>query len=167
MRNQNALSHFGSSPEEAKAVLVHEFDAFEEVQTSLQERWTVPLRPGAWSPAQVFEHVLKTDVSMSKVLYLLRRDAPLPEMPKKPANVENGKIQSPAFALPGEPQPLEALLPEWKEVRERHLQEVNKMSNWHERTVFHPVFGELDALQWVQAASLHMAHHRKQLEGDS
>ena len=164
MPNKDALSHFGSDPGEAQAILVREFDAFEKVQTSLQERWTEPLRPDAWSPAQIFEHVLKTNVSMSKVLYLLRRDAPLPEMPKKPVNVENGKIQSPEFALPGEPQPLEALLPKWKEVRERHLQEVDKTSTWHERTVFHPVFGDLDALQWVQAASLHMAHHRKQLE---
>ncbi len=164
MLNKNLLSHFGSDPGEAKTVLIHEMDAFEELQTSLQERWTEPLRPGGWSPAQILEHVLKTNVSMSKVLYLLRRGAPLPEMPKKPATVEDGKVQSPEFALPGEPQPLADLLPEWQKTNERFLQEVDKTTAWHDRTVFHPVFGELDAQEWVQAASLHMAHHRKQLE---
>ena len=109
MLNKNVLSHFGSDPAEAREVLVHELDAFEEVQSALQGRWREPLRPGAWSPAQILEHVLKTNVSMSKVLYLLRRDAPLPEMPKKPATVEDGKVQSPEFALPGEPRPLDQL----------------------------------------------------------
>ena len=167
MLDKTRLSHFGTDPDEAKTVLVHEMDAFEEIQPSLQDRWSEPLRPDAWSPAQVFEHVLKTNVSMSKVLYLLRRDAPLPDVPKRPARVENGKVQSPEFALPGEPQPLDALMPKWREVRERFLEQMRETTAWHDRTMFHPVFGDLDAHAWVQATSLHMAHHRKQLAESS
>ena len=164
MLDKDALSRFGTDPQTAKVTLVEEFDAFEEIQPALQSRWGEPIRPEAWSPAQLFEHVLKTNVSMSKVLYLLRRDAPLPDLPKKPANFVDGKPQSPEFALPGEPQPLEDLLPKWRETRERLLEEVEQTNAWHDRTMFHPVFGDLDALGWVQATSLHMAHHRKQLE---
>jgi hypothetical protein len=49
-------------------------------------------------------------------------------------------------------------------MRSRLLEEVDATTEWHGRSWFHPYFGDLSALGWVQAAALHLAHHRKQLE---
>ena len=48
-------------------------------------------------------------------------------------------------------------------MRARFLAELEATRVWRGRTRFHPYFGDLHALGWVQAAALHMAHHRRQL----
>jgi len=158
------LTRFGKGPEAAREAFVRQADALTALVPRLEARWTEPL-VGAWSPAEVFEHVMKVNVGMSKTLHLLRRDAPLPEQKRVPGALREGKAQSPPFALPGAPKPWAALEPDWRETRGRFLAEIDATRDWHGRTFFHPYFGDLDALGWVQAAALHMAHHRKQLSG--
>ncbi|ADI14210.1 DinB family protein [Truepera radiovictrix] len=165
MFSQTLLTRFGETPEAAKAALERELTRFEALLPKLEGRWTEPLRAGAWSPAEVTEHVLKISVSMSKTLYLLRQGrATPPEAPRTPGVLVEGRAQSPEFGLPGEPQPWSALAPRWAAMRSRLLEEVDATTEWHGRSWFHPYFGDLSALGWVQAAALHLAHHRKQLE---
>lgn len=124
--------------------------------------WLEPAAPGKWSPAQVTEHVMKVNVGMSKTLYLLRRDAPLPEQARTPGALVAGRAQAPEFSRPGEGLPWAVLEPEWLELKTRFLAEAEQIRA-SERTWFHPYFGDLDALGWARAAAFHMAHHRKQL----
>ena len=121
------------------------------------------MRSGAWSPAQVTDHVRLINVSISKVLHLLRREGPLPDAQRVPVTVVEGRVQAPPFALPGPVQSWAALEGPWLEMATHLNDEVAATRVWHGRTWFHPYFGDLDALEWVASASLHMAHHRKQL----
>jgi hypothetical protein len=164
MLDRRLLARFGRQPEAAEAALARELEAFRALPTRLAAVWTLPRVPGAWSPAEVSEHVLKVNVAMSKTLHLLRRDAPLPEGPRTAGVLKEGRAQAPAFSHPGPPQPWSALEPAWLEMERRLLAEVRATRDWHGRSWFHPYFGELDALGWVQAGALHMAHHRRQLE---
>jgi hypothetical protein len=165
MFSQTLLTRFGATPEAAKAALEDELARFEALLPQLEERWTQPLRAGAWSPAEVTEHVLKINLGMSKVLYLLRQGRTMPQgAPRTPGVLIEGRAQSPEFGLPGEPQPWSVLAPRWTEMRSRFLAEVDATTEWHSRSWFHPYFGELSALGWVQAAALHLSHHRKGLE---
>ena len=164
MFQKSLLARFGREPETAKSALTRELAAFRSLPEELTVVWLEPPAPGAWSPAQVTEHVLKVNVSMSKTLRLLRRDAPLPEQARTPGKLLGGKAQAPDFAHPGEPQPWAALEPQWDEMQRRLLSEVEQTQDWRSRTWFHPYFGDLDALGWVQAAALHMAHHRRRLQ---
>lgn len=159
------LARFGSEPEAATASLVRQLELFGAPPEPLLGRWLTPLKAGGWSPAEVTEHVLKVNIGISKTLRTLRQSAPLPAQLREPGQLVGGHAQSPAFALPGEPQTWEVLLPRWQEMQARFLAEVEAThpDGWHGRTRFHPYFGDLDALAWVQSASLHMAHHRKQL----
>jgi hypothetical protein len=163
MFERRLLARFGREPEAAKAALERELAAFGALPETLAAVWLLPRAPGAWSPAQVTEHVLKVNVGMSKTLHLLRRDAPLPEQARIPGVLEDGKAQAPAFSHPGAAQPWDVLEPQWLEMERRLLDEVAQTRDWEERSRFHPYFGELNALGWTQAAALHMAHHRLQL----
>ncbi len=159
------LARFGRDPETVKVALSRELEAFRALPGQL-EVWLQPASgAGAWSPAEVTEHVLKVNVGMSKTLRLLRRDAPLPEQARTPGTLVEGKAQAPEFSLPGPPQPWAVLEPQWAEMEGRLLREAEQTHDWEGRTWFHPYFGDLNALGWAQAAAMHMAHHRRQLEG--
>lgn len=160
------LRRYGDTPEAAQVRLVKELESFEACLPEFQAHWETPLHTlhkGVWSPAQVTEHVVLANTSFSKVLYLLRREAALPEIPKVAGVIAEGKARAPQQLLPGEPQPWELLRPRWLETNERLLREVAATSQWHERHFFHPFFGELDALSWLQVAAFHTRHHHKQL----
>lgn len=157
------LARFGREPTEVKAILERELSAFSALPARLTDVWSLPVRPGTWSPAQVTDHVRLVNVAMSKVLRLLRQDEPLPNATRIPATVIEGRVQAPAFAVPGLAQPWVMLEGPWLEMVARLQREVAATDVWHGRTWFHPYFGDLDALGWAASASLHMAHHRKQL----
>jgi hypothetical protein len=160
------LRRLGSTPQEAKALLQNELGAFEALLVRLEPRWTTAPREGAWCPAQVVEHVMKVNDATSKILHLLNRDAPLPHVARTPGELRGGRPQAPAPLRPGEPQAFGAVREGWQASRRRFLAEVAKTTDWSGRTFYHPFFGDLTALQWVQAMSFHNAHHRKGLERD-
>lgn len=164
MLEKRLLARFGRQPDTAEASLRRELEAFRALPTRLAEVWTRPRAPGAWSPAEVSDHVLKVNVALSKTLHLLRRDEPPPKGPRTPGVLRDGRAQAPAFSHPGAPRPWAALEPGGLEMERRLLAEVAQTSAWSVRTRFHPYFGDLNALEWVQAGALHMAHHRRQLE---
>ena len=168
MFDKTPLARFGRDPEAVRHALEREFTAFEALPETLAEVWLEPYAPGKWSPAQITEHVMKVNVGMSKTLYILRRDAPLPEQQRTPGSLKNGKAQAPAFSEPGEGFAWAVLQPKWQGVKTRFLAEAEQVGSAQpdvsERTWFHPYFGDLDALGWARAAAFHMAHHRKQLK---
>lgn len=192
MFDKALLERFGEDLTSARRVLGRELSAFEALPAELGAVWLEPRAPGKWSPAQVTEHVMKVNLGMSKTLYLLRRDAPPPEQARTPGVLVAGRAQAPDFSQPGEGRSWDELRPEWLEMRERFLAEAEQAgdaegtgsetdgseNNGSEasesglnsaqpgvsgRTWFHPYFGDLNAVGWIRAASLHMAHHRKQL----
>lgn len=164
MFDKRLLARFGRDAEAAKATLTRELDAFGALPEPLTEVWSVPLAPGRWSPAQIAEHVLKVNTGISKVLYLLRQERALPPEARTPGVLVGGNAQAPAFSQPGDPLAWAVLEPTWLEMQKRFLEETEAARDWTGRTRFHPYFGDLDALGWVQAAALHMAHHYRQLE---
>ena len=187
MLDKTLLARFGRDAEAVRVALAREFTAFEALPVELSGVWLEPRAPGKWSPAQTTEHVMKVNTGMSKTLYLLRRDAPLPEQTRTPGTLVEGRAQAPEFSRPEEGLSWAALEPTWLELKTRFLAEAEQAvgfqpnrfqpnrsqpdrsqidssrSDVAERTWFHPYFGDLDALGWVQAAAFHMAHHRKQL----
>jgi hypothetical protein len=158
------LARYGREADEAKLIFERELAAFAVLPQTLTEVWLTPTRPGAWSPAQVTEHVCLVNVAASKVLYLLRREEPLLEGPRTRATVIGGRVQAPPFTLPGPSRPWEALHSQWRAMETRLAGEVAATRVWRGRRYFHPFFGDLCALEWLASASFHLAHHRKQLQ---
>ncbi len=158
------LMRFGAGPEDAAARLEQELEAFTALLPLLKPHWTARPAADAWCPAQVVEHVIKVNDATSKILHLLNRQAPLPEVARRPGELANGKPQAPIQLKPGEPRPFAELTAAWQVSTARFLAEVASTRDWTERRFFHPFFGDLSAQAWVQAMSFHNAHHRKGLE---
>ncbi|MBB6097045.1 hypothetical protein HNR42_000459 [Deinobacterium chartae] len=163
------LARFGRTPADALARLEAELDAFEAQARRLeaQGRWTQAPASGGWSPAQIAEHVLKVNVGCSKAVHLLRSGRDLPPLPRVPGSYQDGRRQSPPAMLPGDGQPWASLEAAWQQARTRLHAAVQAEGPWpDDRCIFHPFLEDLNALQWLQMAAYHTAHHRGQLPAD-
>lgn len=154
----------GSTGPEVASSLVRAIAAFEHSIHSTQHRWLTPRAPGAWSPAQITEHVILISESISRLIYLLQQPT-FPELPKHTGVYQDGKKQAPSYAVPGAGSSWEDLQPRWEKVHHRLVQTVEGVQDWdNPRTFPHPFFGELTLLQWVQMAAIHLLHHRRQMQ---
>lgn len=162
LADPSILTPFGATPQEAASRLKRELDAFEEAALEHRADWLNPPEPGRWSPAQLTEHVLLANESFGKVVHLLGSERPLPDSPRTPGRLVNGRAVAPAFLEPGAGQPWSELEGRWQEVNARFLRAARQSAD-PARTFWHPYFGELSALGWTQAAAWHTRHHRRQL----
>lgn len=144
--------------------LHQEIRRFQDTVIHSQDHWLVARAEGAWSPAQIAEHVMLISKSMAQVLRAYQAPE-MPTFPRLPASYVNGKKQSPAYALPGEGKPWSELEPDWVKTHIRLVQAAEGVTNWQDqRTVHHPYFGDLNALEWLQMATFHLIHHRRQIQ---
>lgn len=162
--NPQRLEPFGTTPAEAEAILWRELGDFEALFSRLEKRWLEPLYPGAWSPAQIAEHVAITNRHKANTLRLLERGEPLADVFVVQGTFARGKPQSPDYALPSEGQPPTVIRDVWQQMHTDIASAVAQVSVWHGDTRQHPFFGELDALDWLRVMSFHTAHHRRGLE---
>ncbi|GGJ24124.1 DinB family protein [Deinococcus roseus] len=163
LADKTFLSKLGATPSEVLSRLHQEIQHFQESALNKQDHWFEPRETEAWTPAQITEHVILVSKVMSRVLTAYQLPE-FPDFPKTPGTYQNGKMQSPSYAQPSEGKPWENLEPEWIKTHIRLVQTAEKVPNWQdERTVFHPFFGEMNALEWLQLATYHLIHHRRQL----
>lgn len=158
------LAAFGATPEDARARLEQELAAF-EAAVRAQPDWLAPLPGRPWSPAQLAEHVLLVNEGASKAMHLLGSDRPLPELPRPELVVIGGKNQAPPSTQPGPGLPWAELEPRWQSAHARMLQTAGGVDAVNPRTIWHPGFGDLSALNWLRVSAFHTRHHRKQLPG--
>lgn len=164
LQDRAVLLAFGATPEEAKARLTTELDAFEAQLRTRAADWTTQQGGREWSPAQEAEHVLKINGNISKLIGLLLSDKELRPVPHTRGELVGGKRQAPAFSLPS----AEGLPHDWEAGWQTHRQELEgvaaQVRATPERTFWHPFYGELDALDWLRMVSGHLYSHRQLLE---
>jgi hypothetical protein len=127
---------------------------------------TAPLRPGAWTPLMVAEHVALVEDSTARVLRRLRRVAAgenLPPVPFVPGEFKEGKPQAPEPVQPKGGLSLEEVLALLERARGFLLEEAEKADPDNPATFPHPFFGPLTALGWLRAALYHEEHHLRAL----
>jgi len=140
-----------------------------------QETWRLPTAPDKWSPAQIAEHIvlyyeaglrvlneeLRLQTRATGPLRFLLRWVVLPHilfhrsMPasKSPAEIRpSGGVDADVAA---------ERLVETTAMYETMSVEAEKIPD---RTLLHPYFGELRPLHFLRVSTVHLAHHRKQLE---
>lgn len=157
------LQKMGATGPEAIQTLKQQIQRFEDTVQDTQPRWFQARAEGAWTPAQITEHVVLVSEIFSKVLYLLQLPE-MPELPKQAGVYREGKMQSPAQGIPGEGMEWEALKPKWDTVHQKLVTMAERVQDWSSpQTVPHPFFGDFTTLQWVQIAAYHLIHHRRQM----
>jgi uncharacterized damage-inducible protein DinB len=166
--------------EEREAAVKHlqgTHDAFLQSISGLSEKqWRFKPAPDRWSVAEVAEHIT---VAESGILGLVQKQVmTAPATPEKRAEVagkdesilknvpdRSHKAQAPEFLKPTNRWAnREDLTKAFEEARKTTIDYV-KTSNDDLRDHFfaHPVFGTLDAYQWILLISAHSERHTKQI----
>ena len=165
LQDPAVLRHFGATPEDVRAALSAELDAFEAQLRTRESDWTTTQPGREWSPAQDTEHVIKVNAGISRLLALLLSDRELQPTPQVPGTLKGGKRQAPEYSLPSETG---LAWSSWEDAWAQHraaLEEVAAdVRETPGRTIWHPFFGELDALDWSRMVAAHLSSHRTLLE---
>ncbi|THF70104.1 DinB family protein [Deinococcus sp. Arct2-2] len=158
------LRAFGQTPADVQARLERELDAFERAVAAVQPHWHTTLPQRAWTAAQESDHIIRVNAGTARIAALLLSDKPLRPTDQTPGVMVDGKRKAPAGLEPGPDQAWDALSGAHAQTRAALLQAAAHAPETSDRTYFHPYMGELTALEWLKMATLHMRHHRKQLE---
>jgi hypothetical protein len=164
--------------EKALASLQATRDAFLKSIAGLSEKqWRFKSAPDRWSVAEVSEHIA---VSESLIFGMVQsRVMTSPAAPEKRAEVagrdemilkmvpdRSHKAQAPEFLKPTNRWTNEADLTKAFEDSRKATMDYVRTTNDDLRDHFgpHPVFGTLDAYQWILLISAHSERHTKQIE---
>ncbi|ALW89862.1 DinB family protein [Deinococcus actinosclerus] len=160
------LATMGATPEDVRARLEREFDLLEAHLRTRRDDWT-RTQPGRdWSPAQEAEHVLKINDSIARGVGLLLSERELRPTPQTPGELTpDGRRVAPPHTRPSETGLAWADLDgSWTQSRAGFLNVAAGLRATPGRTLWHPFFGELDALDWTRMVAAHLYQHRKALE---
>jgi uncharacterized damage-inducible protein DinB len=137
-------------------------------------RWAAPRAAGAWSPAQIAEHLARTYEYNCRVLQGTAEGMPFPLSLLKPlirrivvdntlrAGRFTRKARAPAFFQPSTtPQAAPDVLA--RLVSAVGGFEAGLRSRPRTETIEHPVFGTVAITDWVALQAIHARHHRAQL----
>ncbi|PTA67484.1 DinB family protein [Deinococcus arcticus] len=161
-----ALAPMGDTPAAVRARLLSELDQFEAHLTQRQADWT-RVQPGRdWTPAQDAEHVALINEAIARVLSLLLSERALRPAPQTPGDLtSDGRRRAPAAALPSDTGlPWAGWPARWAQGRAALEAATAGLRATPGRTLWHPFFGELDALDWARMVTAHLAGHRRALE---
>jgi DinB family protein len=168
----------GPEREAALKSLQATHDAFLKSIAGLSEKqWRFKPAPDRWSVAEVAEHIT---ISESTLLGLVQtKIMASPATPEKRTEVagkdelimskvpdRSHKAQAPEFLKPTNRWPTEADLTKAFEGERKATIDYVKTTNDDLRDHFgpHPVFGPMDAYQWILLISSHSERHTKQIE---
>jgi uncharacterized damage-inducible protein DinB len=141
-----------------------------------QKQWTFKPAPDRWSVAEVAEHIA---VSESTIFGLVQKTMQSPAAPEKREQVKgkdqmilqrlpdrSHKAQAPERLRPTGRWATEADLTKAFEDSRKGTMDYIRTTNDDLRDHFfdHPVFGTLDAYQWLLLISGHSARHTEQIE---
>ncbi|MFC4638576.1 DinB family protein [Deinococcus hohokamensis] len=165
LQDPAVLLAFGQTPAEARERLSTELDRFEAQLQARQADWTRPQPERDWSPAQEAEHVLLINEGVTRLLALLLSERELRAVPQTPGVLKDGKRQAPAHTMPSADGLAWAELDgRWAAHRARLEEVAAQIRETPGRTMWHPFYGELDALDWLRMVNGHLYSHRQLLE---
>lgn len=162
LQDPATLRALGETPADVQARLTRELDAFGEALQSREGDWQRQQPGRDWSPAQETEHVMKVNGAVASVLRLLLSDRPLRPGEQAPGELRDGKRQAPVATMPSETGTAWAEVEaHWQASRAALEAQAAQVRETPGRTVWHPFFGELDALDWLRMGVYHIGHHRR------
>ncbi|UBV42167.1 DinB family protein [Deinococcus taeanensis] len=166
LTDRSVLAALGATPDDVRTRLHTELDRFEAHLHTRQADWT-QVQPGRdWSPAQEAEHVLLINDGVARGVALLLSERELRPTPQVPGELTpDGRRIAPLHTRPSETGLAWTELDgRWVQSRTQLLQVVQNLRETPDRTLWHPYFGALDALDWTRMLAAHLRQHRQSLE---
>jgi hypothetical protein len=146
----------------------------EELLAHTPEQLQFHPRPGAWSLAQLIQHLVLVEESS---LEFLQKKPPRPAASRTLRHRMRWavfsvvapyplRVKAPvAVVLPSADTPVEALVARWEDARRRLAEHLEGIPEEHLRLVVfkHPVGGPLPILETMEFFRLHLTHHTHQI----
>ena len=159
------LRAFGATPQDVQTNLARELNALEAHLQTREADWTRTQTGREWSPAQDTEHIIAVGKGGGMAAKLLLSDRELKPFPQVPGQLKDGKRQAPDFTRPSASGLGWQDWPSaWAEHRAFLTDLTANLRATPGRTLWHPYFGEIDALDWMRSLVGHVRGHRELLE---
>ncbi|MFN7922183.1 MAG: DinB family protein [Bryobacteraceae bacterium] len=144
------------------------------ISTLPAKQWNFKPAPDRWSIAQIAEHIVVTEENIfgivSKMLAspagTAKSAAGNDERVMKETPDRSQKFQAPAEVVPtGRFRDRAAAVAAFRARRDQTIEFIQKTpEDLRHRLKAHPLFGEIDAYQWLLMAGAHSERHLKQIE---
>lgn len=169
MAEQPMLDRFGNAEHCQKLLTRSRRELLNLLNTLPYEQLHQRSAAEVWSPAEVMEHLAKTEDSFARVIRRLRRLANGENLPAVVvAAVQlspTGKLVAPEYLVPSgqlDNTQLEDTLSQVRAFLFKEVSESGELIN-HPVSFAHVYFGELNGLSWLQCAVYHERHHLEQI----
>lgn len=143
---------------------------FEQIDSLTNEQFNEKPDEESWSPKEIMDHLVKMELTIIKGIKKELANPASPSAKKKPIQLSTlriVKVKAPAHTVPsGEYKRTEEMKAQLHQAR-MELLSLYKSSNpsiLKEKSLKHPIFGQVPLIQWFPFVGLHEKRHSKQLE---
>jgi uncharacterized damage-inducible protein DinB len=145
-------------------------ELFQSIEGLTDEQFNKIPSNGGWSPKQIFEHLVRMETVIATNIAKELKNPDSPKSMNKPivlSTIRLVKVQAPGYTAPTE---------EYKTIIEMKnalydsrifLLDVYESSTkevLREKSIKHPIFGQVPLIQWFPFVGLHEKRHLKQLK---
>jgi hypothetical protein len=145
-------------------------DLFQAIKELTDEQFNKTPTNGGWSPKQIFEHLVRTEITIGKNIARVLKSSDSLKAKKKPIQLATSrliKIKAPSYTVPTDDfKSKEEMKRELHESR-LYLLDIYQSSTkeiFEKKSFKHPLFGNLSLMQWFPFVGLHEKRHLKQLK---
>ncbi|WP_277585197.1 DinB family protein [Psychrobacillus antarcticus] len=143
---------------------------FEQIDSLTIEQFNEKPDDASWSPKEIIDHLVKMELTIIKGIKKELANPTSPSAKKKPIQLSTlriVKVKAPTYTVPSsEYKRTEEMKAQLHQVRIELLTiyKSNDLSILKEKSLKHPIFGQVPLIQWFAFTGLHEKRHAKQLE---
>lgn len=143
----------------------------DEIKSLTNEEFNHKPGKDQWSISEVCHHLVLLEIKTAKLVHHLVNQPDTKKTESKPIHLatdRSTKFNAPEIVQPSEdPFEVQQILEMLNEARNKLLEVLDRIEDktiLAERSVTHPVFGELPLIQWVELIDLHEQRHLEQIK---
>lgn len=145
-------------------------ELFKSIEELTDEQFNKKPSNGGWSPKQIFEHLVRmeTVIATNIVKELINPDSPKAiNKPIALSTIRIVKVEAPGYTAPTEAYKSKIEMKNELYDSRLFLLDVFESSTkevLREKSIKHPIFGQVPLIQWFPFVGLHEKRHLKQLK---
>lgn len=143
---------------------------FKQIDSLTNEQFNEKPDKDSWSPKEIVDHLVKMEQTIIKGIKTELANPMSPKAKKKPIKLSTlriVKVKAPSYTVPSSDyKRTEEMKSQLHQVRMEllALYKSNNSTVLEEKSLKHPIFGQVPLIQWFEFTGLHEKRHAKQLE---
>ncbi|MEI4768106.1 DinB family protein [Psychrobacillus sp. FJAT-51614] len=145
-------------------------DLFHQLDQINDEQFNQKPEPNKWSPKEIIDHLVKLEKVVSKGINYELKNTESPKANRKPIQLTTIRVikaKAPTYIIPSEEYQTKE---EMKDALHQSrmvlltIYETTDKQVLKNKSLKHPIFGQLPLIQWLSFVGYHEKRHLKQLE---